>query len=136
MTGKNEEILQEVIDEIDSALKDPKGIILHQRRLAFALSLGTIALIEDYLTKKNVLKPAAKINHLWLKKKKENVKKIISKIVTCPIDNLEKLDNLLDLAFEIEKERNELAYGKNVNEKKLKQKIDSFLNLKKEAENV
>ena len=33
-------IIKEVIDEIESALKDTKGIIAHQRRLAFSLSLG------------------------------------------------------------------------------------------------
>ena len=45
------EIIEEVLDEIDSALKDPKGIVSHQRRLAFSLSLGVVYLIEKYLTK-------------------------------------------------------------------------------------
>lgn len=131
-----EQILQEVIEEIESALKDSKGILAHQRRLAFSLSLGAVTLIEAYLEKKNVLKPGVKINHLWLKKKKENVKNLISRQVTCPIENLIEIDGILDIAYEIEKERNELAYGKQASEETLKKKINSFLNLKKRVENV
>jgi|SRR3989338_9736181 len=128
------EIIEEVLDEIDSALKDPKGIVSHQRRLAFSLSLGVVYLIEKYLTKEKVLKSGAKINHLWFKKKKENVKKAISRQIISPIENVKSFDNLLDLAFEIEKDRNELAYGKSVSENILKEKINLFLDLKKEVE--
>lgn len=52
-----------------------------------------------------------------------------------PIENLEKIDSILDKAFNLEKERNEIAYGKPVSEDKLKEKINLFLELKKEAEN-
>ena len=123
------------MDEIEWALKDPKGIVAHQRRIAFALSLGAITLMENYLNNKGVLKKGAKINHLWLKKKKENVKSLISKHLISPIENLEKIDSILDKAFNLEKERNEIAYGKPVSEDKLKEKINLFLELKKEAEN-
>ena len=100
------EIIKEVLDEIESALKDNKGIINHQRRLAFSLSLGAVSLIEIYLKRKNVLKSGAKINHLWLKKKKENVKKFISNQIICPIENLKEIDNILNISYKIEKERN------------------------------
>ena len=50
------EIIEEVLDEIESALKSPKGIISHQRRLAFCLSLGIVYLLEYYLKKLNVFK--------------------------------------------------------------------------------
>lgn len=136
MTEKYQKIIEEVLDEIESALKDPNGITIHQRRLAFSISLGVITLLEDYLNKINVLKQGAKINHLWLKKKKENVKKLISKQITCPIENLKGLDKLLDLAYELEKERNKLAYGKIVSESVLREKINLFLDLKKEVENA
>jgi hypothetical protein len=96
------------------------------------LSLGLVNLIEYYLDKKNVLKPGSKINHLWLKKKKENVKNLISKQITCPTEELEKLDKLLEESYKIEKDRNFLAYGKNVPEKILREKISISLNLKKE----
>ena len=130
------EIIKEVLDEIESALKDNKGIINHQRRLAFSLSLGAVSLIEIYLKRKNVLKSGAKINHLWLKKKKENVKKFISNQIICPIENLKEIDNILNISYKIEKERDEIAYGKPVSEEILKEKINLFLNLKKEIENV
>lgn len=133
MVEKYQKIIEEVLDEIESALKDSKGIVAHQRRLAFSMSLGVITLLESYLEKINVLKQGAKINHLWLKK--ENVKKLISKQITCPIENLKDFDKLLNMAYELEKERNGLAYGKIVSESVLKEKINLFLNLKKEIEN-
>lgn len=135
MKEKYEEIFTEIMDEIDSSLKDSKGIALHQRRLAFSLSFGMVALLEFYLDKLNVLKPGAKINHLWLKKKKENAKKLISDQITSQIDTIKKIDKILDVAFEIESERNELVYGKKVSENLLNKKINLFLDLKKELEN-
>ncbi|MEK6823961.1 MAG: hypothetical protein AABY06_02900 [Nanoarchaeota archaeon] len=134
MENKKDEIIKEVLDEINSALKDPRGLKTHQRRLAFSLSLGCVNLIEEYLIKKDVLKSGAKINHLWFKKKPENVKKLISNQIVCPVENISNLDNLLKIVYEIEKERNELAYGKIVSEGFLGEQINLFLDLKKEVE--
>ena len=39
------EILKEVLDEIETALKDKRGLLAHQRRLAFSLSLGAETLL-------------------------------------------------------------------------------------------
>jgi len=135
MKEKYKEIFDEVMDEIESSLKDPGGIITHQRRLAFSLSFGMVTLIEFYLDKLNVLKPGAKINHLWLKKKKENAKKLISSQITSQVGDIKNIDKILDVAFKIESERNELVYGKKVSEKILNKKINLFLDLKKELEN-
>jgi len=132
MKEKYQEILNEVLDEIDTALKDSKGIVSHQRRLAFCLSLGTVNLLEAYLDETGVLKSGAKINHLWLKKKSENVKQLIQAQITSPAGNLEKINRILEVAYKIEIERNKLAYGKNVSEAELKEKINLFLDLKKE----
>lgn len=136
MLDKNKSIIDEVLDEIELSLKNSHGVYSHQRRLAFSLSIGAVTLIEEYLIKKKVFKSGAKINHLWFKKKRENAKKIISKQISCPIENLDKIDILLNLAYGIEKERNELAYGKPVSDSILKNKIELFLNLKKEVENA
>lgn len=136
MKRKYAEIMEEVLDEIKSALEDARGISIHQRRLAFALSLGVATLIESYLDGQNVLKPGAKINHLWLKKKMENASVFISKQITCPIENLKKFDEFLGIAYKIEKERNEIAYGKKISEEDLKNKINLFFELKKETENA
>ncbi len=131
-----EEILDEVIDEIETSLKDARGVVVHQRRLAFLLSLGSVSLIEYYLWKKSVLIPGSKLNHLWFKKKKVNVKILITKLLSCPVSSIPEIDELLDLAFELEKERNHWAYGKIVSEGLLREKINSFLNLKQKVENV
>ena len=45
------ETLKEVLDEIETALKDVRGRVSHQRRLAFSLSLGVVNLIELYFHK-------------------------------------------------------------------------------------
>jgi len=37
---KHQETIKEVLDEIESALKDKRGLVSHQRRLAFVISLG------------------------------------------------------------------------------------------------
>ena len=124
MKEDNRRILEEVLDEIDTALKDPKGIVAHQRRLAFALSLGAVSLIENYLSSKNVLKKGVKINHRWFKKKKENVRNLISNHLISSIDNLDKIDSILDKTFNLENERNEIAYGKPVSEEKLKEALE------------
>ena len=136
MKEKYKEILDEVGDEIDSSLRDSKGLVFHQRRLAFSLSLGIVTLIEVYLDSLKVLKPGAKVNHLWLKKKKENVKELISKQISCPIENLKETEEMLDVAYEIERERNELAYGKRASEELLKSKINLFLNLRNKLKDV
>lgn len=135
MKEKYKEIFDEVMDEIESSLNDSKGIIAHQRRLIFSLSFGMVNLLESYLDELNVLKPGAKINHLWLKKKKENAKKLISDQITSQIDGIENIDKILDVAFKIESERNELVYGRKVSENILNKKINLFLDLKKELEN-
>ncbi|MFH1585842.1 MAG: hypothetical protein ABIB79_03680 [archaeon] len=136
MKPKYENILKEVLDEIEIALKDSKGIISHQRRIAFSLSLGAVTLIEEYLDRLNILKPGAKINHLWLKKKRETVKEYISRQISAQIDSIPKIDQLIELAFELEKDRNILAYGKPVSELKIREKIGLFLKLKKEVEDA
>jgi len=124
----------EVSDEIESSLKDGRGIVSHQKRLAFCLSLGITELIEKYLKKKDVLKQGYKIDHQWFKKKKENVVDILSQKTTS-LTNLNKLDLLLDVAFKIESKRNNLAYGGTVDERILIELINEFLNAKREIEN-
>lgn len=123
-------ILEEVLDEIETALQDQRGLIFHQRRIAFSLSLGAVELLESYLKRLNVFKIGAKINHLWLKKKKENVKMLISRSLTCQIDNVNKIDKLLELAYKIEEERNLQAYGKQVSDNIIREKINLFFELK------
>ena len=131
MKEKYENILKEVLDEIENALKDPKGIVAHQKRLSFSLSIGTVTLLEHYLDNLKVLKPGAKINHLWLKKKKNSIKEYISRQISSQIESIPRIDKLIDLAYELEKDRNIIAYGKLVSESKLREKINLFLEITK-----
>ena len=133
MKEANKQIIEEAIDEITSALNDPNGTIKHQRRLISMVSLGIVALFETHLEELNVLKPGGKINHQWFKKKKENAKKLIEKQIIKPIGDL-KIDHILDIAYKLEEDRNQLAYGKRTTEENLKEKISLFLDLKKEVE--
>lgn len=114
MEERNKKILDELLDEIEIALKDPKGIVAHKRRLAFALSLGAVSLIENYLNNKSFLKRGAKINHRWFKKKKENVRNLISEHLISSIDNLEKIDSILDKVFDLEKREKYKEYTKEL----------------------
>jgi hypothetical protein len=134
MKDKQKKEIEEVVDEINSALEDSRGIESHQRRLAFSLSLGSVSLIEVYLYKKNVLKSGGKIDHRWLKKKRENVKNLIANQITCSIEDLEKIDEILDIVYKIESERNKLVYGPPVSEKILRAQIELFLRLRKKVE--
>ena len=53
---KHKKALQEVLDEIQTALDDPRGLVAHQRRLATMLSIGTCELIEIYFHKLGIMK--------------------------------------------------------------------------------
>ncbi|HIG93853.1 TPA: hypothetical protein HA242_07100 [Candidatus Woesearchaeota archaeon] len=136
MKTTSEEILKETMDEINAALQDSRGIVAHQRRLAFVISVSSVALLESFLQKRHVFKSGAKINHQWLKKKKDNVKIKLASQVTCPLESLPELDNFLEQSYALEKERNQMAYGKLVVEEKLQELINLFLKFKKEVENA
>jgi len=122
----------EVNDEIEAALKDSKGVVAHQKRLAFCLSIGVVDILENYLRKKNVLRQGVKIDHRWFKKKKENVVELLGERLTS-LEGLDKLDKMLDVAYKIESKRDNLAYGSLVSEEVLHELINEFLELKKEV---
>ena len=66
----------------------------------------------------------------------KKAKKTLKNKLTTPIENIENLDSIVEKAGAIEKERDKLAYGKQIPEKDLTEKINIFLELKKEVENV
>lgn len=129
-------IIAEALDEIKSALQDVRGITTHQRRLAFCLSSGAAVLLEQFLKKKNVLKSGITINHLWLKKSPTNTLKLLAEKMTSAPEALPELATLVEKAHELERERDTLAYGKIVDENLLRQKIDAFLEFRKEVEHA
>ncbi|MAF35674.1 hypothetical protein CL622_00975 [archaeon] len=131
LVEKHEQIIQEVLDEIDSALKDSKGLVAHQRRLAFTLSLGAENLLELYFHKQNIMKGGAKLDHRWFKRKKESIFNQLSNQITTPITSVKDLDKFVLLICKIEDNRDELAYGSPTTDIILQKKINLFFELKK-----
>lgn len=126
---KHEEGLEEVLDEIHTALEDPKGLKSHQRRLAMMLSLGTSELIEIYFHELNIMKPGARIKHNWIKKKDPYQK--LKNQITGDLKEIKKLESILDKAREIERSRNDIAYGSPVEDKEtIREKINLFFEIK------
>lgn len=128
---KHEETLKEVEEEIESALKDERGLLSHQRRLAFSLSLGISSVIELYFHKLDIMKEGSKVNHLWFKKKREKVIERLQKQITSPINPIQDMEKIIDIAIKIEEKRDDLAYGAPSSEKILQEKINLFLELRK-----
>lgn len=127
---RHDEVLREVLDEIESALNDKNGMLSHQRRLAFSLSLGAVNLLELYFHKLDIMKEGSKIDHTWFKRKKESVFDKLQKQITSPIISLEDIDEIIGIIIKIEEKRDDLAYGAPANEKILQEKINLFFKLK------
>ena len=127
---KHDETIKEVLDEIESALEDKRGLLSHQRRLAFSLSLGTVNLLELHFHNLNIIKEGSKIDHRWFKKKKETILEHIQKQITSPVNSIEKIDKIIDLISKIELKRDDLAYGAPTTESILQEKINLFFELK------
>ena len=128
---KHEQILKEVLDEIELALKDERGLTAHQRRLAFSLSLGAINLLELYLRNLNVIKEGSRINHQWFKKRKDKIVDQLQKHMTSPIASLAEINKMIEIIKKIEDKRDDIAYGSPTTEKVLQEKINLFFELKK-----
>ena len=126
----HEEILKEVLDEVEEASKDERGLLSHQRRLAFILSLGAANLLELYFHKLNIAKEGAKINHLWFKRKKERIFEKLQNQIVSPLDSVDDIDRIIEKIRKIEEKRDDLAYGILAKEKILQGKINLFFELK------
>lgn len=122
--------LQEVDEEIISALKDPRGLIPHQRRLAFCLSFGATALLELHFHKLNVIKPGSKINHLLFRKQEKAISEILERQITSPLPSIANMSEIIGLMINIEEKRDDLAYGAPVPEQALQDKINLFFKLR------
>jgi hypothetical protein len=118
--------INEVLDEIETSLKDDRGVIFHQRRIAFSLSLGVVNLIELHFHEQNVIKEGSKINHKWFKRKKDTLINYLQQQITSPINS----DKIIEIAIKIEEKRDDLAYGAPSTEKIIQEKINLFFELK------
>lgn len=127
---KHKESIKEVLDEIDTALKDKRGLLSHQRRLAFSLSLGATNLLELHLHNLNIIKEGSKIDHRWFKKKEEKILQHLQNQITSPTESIEDINEIIKIITQIEKKRNDLAYGAPATEEILQEKINLFFKLK------
>ncbi len=59
----------------------------------------------------------------------------MSERLITPIEKLDKLDEILDVAFKIENKRNEFVYGSIASDKILQELVDDYLRIKKDIEN-
>ncbi len=128
---RHEEVLKEVLDEIGSALNDKGGLVSHQRRLAFSLSLGAVNLLELHFHILNIMKEGSMIDHSWFKRNRKNVLEKLGKQVTSPIDSIKDINEIVDIIRNIEERRDDLAYGAPATEDVLQNKINLFFKLKR-----
>ena len=128
---KHDEILKEVQDEVETALKDRKGLLAHQRRLAFLLSLGAANLIESYFHHLNIIKEGSKIDHSWFKRKKQSIFEKLEKQITSPISSIGNINAIIDIVIKIEEKRDDIAYGAPSTENALQEKINLFYELRR-----
>ncbi|MCK5031408.1 MAG: hypothetical protein KAR64_08075 [Thermoplasmatales archaeon] len=127
---KHIQALQEVMDEIQISLEDPRGLVAHQRRLATMLSIGTCELIEIYFHKLGVMKGGGRIKHTMLRGK--DIKERLSIQVIRSLSSIKNIDAIIAIAKTIEAERDNMAYGSpQPHEQLLKAKIEDFLELKR-----
>lgn len=127
---KHRKALQEVMDEIQTSLEDPKGLVAHQRRLATMLSIGTCELIEMYFHKIGVMKGGGRIKHTMFRRK--DIDDRLSNQIITSISNIKNIDVIIALAKSIDVERDNIAYGSpQPHEQLLKAKIEDFLELKR-----
>ena len=129
---KHREVLKEVSDTIKDALENPEGMVYHQRRLMAMLSLGVSQLLETYFHKLNVIKPGTQIKHEWFKRSEDNILLRLSAVLTTAPRDIPGMDEILAFARRVESERDDIVYGSPLaNDKKLREKIDLWLELKK-----
>lgn len=131
LKDKHEEILKEVLDEIKIALGSKEGLLTHQRRLAFSLSLGAETILELYLHKLNIMKEGSKIDHRWFKKKEERILEKLQNQITSPVEAIDGINKVIKLICKIEEKRDDLAYGASATEELLQEKVNLFFELKR-----
>jgi len=131
---KHKEALKEVMDTIEEALNS-RDISQHQRRLISMLSIGLQHVVEVYLHRLKVIKPGVQVKHNWFALGERNIRLKFSSILTKPYDKIPEINDIVSLARNIEIDRNDILYGSpTVDNAKLKEKIDNFLEIKKIVE--
>ncbi len=132
---KHIEALKEVEDTIGEALKG--NLLDYQRRIMFMISLGTQHLIELYFHRLHIIKPGAQVKHEWFKMGDKNASFRLSAVLTKKLDEIPNILEIISVAREVEKDRNEIVYGAPLKDDAvLRSKISEFLEIKKLVEGV
>jgi len=129
-----EEKHQAALKEIDSYIEEclSKRLLDRQRLLMAALSIGMQHIIELWLHKAHAIKPGATVKHEFFKSGERKLKVKLSGMLTRNISDLKNSDNVLAMAREIERNRDDIIYGAPLpNDKSLREKVDYFFELKK-----
>jgi len=97
------------------------GIEKKQRTIGFHTSLASVEMLELYLHKIGVLSLSARLNHAWMKSQK----KIKDKIT----HDFPRKEEIIQLIYYIEKNRDALCYGKLTDRAKIREQLDYFYRL-------
>ena len=101
--------------------------------MADSTAAGSIAVDESgHVTMNlNIMKEGSLIDHTWFKRKKERVIDKLGNQITSPLKNVEDIDEIIAIISDIEKKRDDLAYGAPATEEILQAKINLFFKLKR-----
>ena len=118
--------IKEHLEEIEDAIEE--GIEKRPITIGFHCSACVIELLELYIHSLNKIPMGKILKHDWFKKPKEGQKKepLIERKLKVEFENKEEL---YDLIYEIEENRNSLVYGR-VGKEQVKKVLDSFLKYK------
>lgn len=114
------EAVQEILETIAECVE--KGIEKKQRSIGFHTSLGSIEMLELYLHKIGSLPFTFRLNHAWMKSQKKIREKLSF--------DFPNKDEIIELMYYIEKNRDVLCYGKRVPRAKIKEQLDYFHELR------
>lgn len=128
MTSNEEHLnkIKEHLDEIEDAIKE--GIEKKPITIGFHCSACTIQFLELYLHATNKIPIGKIIKHDWFKrpKKEQKIEPLIERKLPVQFENKEEIYNLV---YDLEDERNTLMYGK-ASEKQIKSVIETFNRIK------
>lgn len=119
--------IKEHLEEIADAIEE--GIEKRPITIGFHCSACAIELLELYLHTLNKIPFGKIIKHDWFKKPNLGQKRepLVDRKIKVEFDNKEEIYNLI---YEIEENRNSLVYGK-VGKEQVKKVLESFLEYKK-----
>ena len=112
--------LKEIFSNLDMCIEN--GIENYQRIIGFLTSLGAVEMLELYLHKHKYLSYSARFNHGWMKSQKKLKEKVSFEFPGKA--------EIIRLIYYIEKNRNDLCYGKKCDISKIEEQLNYFNELR------